>query len=295
VRLQIPEVSQLRRRAVGEFISGLPPKAFAPSPSQNSHYSTTWADSQSRNPTIGSAEEAKIEGDSLGAQQNEIVRYLKSREQLKGKIESTRFYVDAGRSAKDQNRPQLQKLRSDITKGEIDTVVCVKLDRITRSILDFADLWEFFGRHGVELISLNEDVDSTTAMGKAMLMIIMVFAQLEREVTGERTLATMQDRLSRGLWNGGCLYGYITDPKGSGKLIPDPEWVKIIQENCFDAIERLGSAGAVQRELSEKWKITVPSTNPGRGGSSGEPFSPSSRWSGFSETRSTSVGSPGVT
>jgi site-specific DNA recombinase len=174
------------------------------------------------------------------------------------KIASVRFCIDEGRSAKDQNRPGLQKLRADVSKGEIDTVVCLKLDRITRSILDFADLWEFFGHQGVEFISLNEDVDSTTAMGKATLMIIMVFAQLEREVTGERTLLTMQDRLRRGLWNGGYVYGYILDPDGSGKLVPDPEWAKIIREKFFDALERLGSAGAVQRELCEKWKITVP-------------------------------------
>jgi DNA invertase Pin-like site-specific DNA recombinase len=206
-----------------------------------------------------STQRQKTEGDSLEAQQNEINRYLKNREQFKGwTIKSIRPYIDAGRSAKNQNRPELQKLRADIAKGEIDTVVCFKLDRITRSILDFADLWDFFKKHGVEFISLNEDVDSSTAMGRAMLAIIMVFAQLEREITGERTLATMQDRLSRGLWNGGCLYGYIPDPKGSGKLIPDSEWSKIIQEKFFDALERLGSAGAVQRELSEKWKITVP-------------------------------------
>jgi DNA invertase Pin-like site-specific DNA recombinase len=95
-------------------------------------------------------------------------------------------------------------------------------------------------------------------MGKAMLFIIMVFAQLEREMTGERTLATMNDRISRGLWNGGYVYGYISDPDGSGKLVPDSEWAAIIKEKFFDALERLGSAGAVQRELCEKWKITVP-------------------------------------
>lgn len=205
-----------------------------------------------------STQRQKTEGDSLDAQKSEITRYLKGREQTKGwQIETIRYYTEAGRSAKDQNRPQLQKLRAEIAKGEIDTVVCYKLDRITRSILDFADLWEFFAQHGVEFVSLNEDVDSTTSMGKALLMIIMVFAQLEREVTGERTLATMQDRISRGLWNGGYIYGYVPDPNGSGKLVPNPEWALIIKEKFFEALERLGSAGAVQRELCERWKLTV--------------------------------------
>ena len=198
----------------------------------------------------------KIEGDSLEAQQNLINRHLEYRPGPKS--ESVKFYVEGGKSAKDQNRPQLQKLRADIARGEIDTVICVKLDRITRSILDFADLWDFFNKHEVEFISLQENVDSSNAMGRAMLFIIMVFAQLEREVTGERTKVTMKDRASRGLSNGGCKYGYVSDPNERGKLIPEPVWSKIIKENFFDAVERLGSAGAVQTELCRKWKITVP-------------------------------------
>lgn len=204
-----------------------------------------------------STQRQATEGDSLEAQQNAINRYLELHFGQEG-IEYVRLYVEAGKSAKNQKRPQLQKLRADIVKGEIDTVVCFKLDRITRSILDFADLWSFFDMHGVEFISLQERVDSSTAMGKAMLFIIMVFAQLEREMTGERTLATMQDRITRGLWNGGYVYRYVPDPDGSGKLVPDLEWATIIKEKFFDALERLGSSGAVQRELNERWKIKVP-------------------------------------
>ncbi len=213
----------------------------------------------------------KMEGDSLEAQQNAIKRYVEYRTGFE--CEAVYFYVEGGKSAKDQNRPQLQKLKADILKGDIDTVICVKLDRITRSILDFADLWEFFKQHDVEFISLQENVDSSNAMGRAMLMIIMVFAQLERETTGERTKVTMADRANRGLSNGGCKYGYVSDPNERGKLILDPEWATIIKVNFFDAAERLGSAGAVQRELSQKWKITVPK-RPTRSGKvmGGKPF-----------------------
>jgi site-specific DNA recombinase len=213
----------------------------------------------------------KMEGDSLEAQQNAINRYLEYRSGPK--IETVKFFIEGGKSAKDQNRPQLQKLKAEILKGEIDTVICVKLDRITRSVLDFADLWEFFEQHNVEFISLNESVDSSTPMGEAMMLIIMVFAQLERKVTGERTRATMLDRASRGLSNGGCKYGYIADPNERGRLIPDPEWSTIIKENFFDAVERLGSAGAVQREITEKWKITAPKRKTRSGNiMGGEPF-----------------------
>ena len=109
----------------------------------------------------------KVEGDSLEAQKNAIARYLEYRSQVP--CESVTFYVEEGKSAKNQNRPELQKLRADIEKGLIDTVVCVKLDRITRSVLDFADLWQFFVKHGVEFISLTENVDSSTTMGEAMM------------------------------------------------------------------------------------------------------------------------------
>ena len=196
----------------------------------------------------------KVEGDSLEAQQNAINRFVEYR-QLR---EEVRSYVDGGKSAKNQNRPQLQKLRADVERGEVDTVICVKLDRITRSVPDFHDLWGLFKKHDVKFISLNENVDSSTAMGKAMLSIITTFAELERETTGERTKFTMQDRASRGLSNGGCKYGYIADPNERGKLIPDPEWARIIKENFFDAVERLGSAGAVHKELARKWKILTP-------------------------------------
>lgn len=83
----------------------------------------------------------------------------------------------------------------------------------------------------------------------------------------------MLDRASRGLHNGGCSYGYVSDPNERGKLIPDPKWAKIIKENFFDAVERLGSAGAVQRELIERWAITVPKRDSRSGKvSGGKPF-----------------------
>lgn len=160
------------------------------------------------------------------------------------------YFIDAGRSAKDQKRPQLQRLRSAIEAGTINTVVVVKLDRITRSVIDFADLLDFFREHDVDFNSVREAMDTSQAMGRAMLAIIMVFAQLERETTAERTRAIMEDRVERGLWNGGKTYGYVTD--ADGRLAVEPEWAEIIHTEFFDAVERLGSAGAVQRSLREK-------------------------------------------
>ena len=198
------------------------------------------------------------EGDSLEAQQNAIKAYIKARSHESGWKDAEVIYlIEKGRSAKNQKRPELQKLRKLIEQHEVDTVICTKLDRITRSIIDFADLLELIQSHDVEFISVNENFDTSGPMARAMLYIIMVFAQLERETTAERTLATMEDRANRGLWNGGWVHGYVLDPEGTGKLVPDEATAEIIKGHFFDAVEKLGSAGAIQRELRKK-QIKVP-------------------------------------
>ena len=91
-----------------------------------------------------SSQRQATEGDSLEAQRNEINKYIDHRKTLRGwLVESVEYYVDAGRSAKDQNRPELQRLKRDIADKQIDMVICFKLDRITRSLLDFVDLWRW--------------------------------------------------------------------------------------------------------------------------------------------------------
>ncbi|MCA9076597.1 MAG: recombinase family protein [Planctomycetaceae bacterium] len=105
-----------------------------------------------------------------------------------------------------------------------------------------------------------------------MLKLIMVFAELERKLTAERTLSTMQDRTERGLWNGGFVHGYLSDPDDRGKLIIDPEWAAIIKTHFFDAFEELGSVGAVQRHLRQAG-IRLPKTKTRHGKlKGGQPF-----------------------
>jgi DNA invertase Pin-like site-specific DNA recombinase len=143
------------------------------------------------------------EGDSLLAQQNEIEHEIEARKR-RGlwDIESVELYIDAGKSAKDQNRPQLQRLKRDIAAGRIDVVICFKLDRITRSITDFVDLWRLFGEHGGDVVSLRENFDTSPATGEAMVQLVIVFAQLERKMTAERTFSIMCVRVDRGLSKG---------------------------------------------------------------------------------------------
>ena len=198
-----------------------------------------------------SSQRQATEGDSLVAQQHEIeqeVEFRKRRENLT--VESLEFYVDAGKSAKDQNRPQLQRLKRDISAGRIDLVICFKLDRITRSLKDFVDLWALFAEHEVNVSSLREKFDTSMPTGEAMVQLIMVFAQLERKMTAERTFSIMRDRADRGLWNGGHVIGYRSQPDDPGKLEIDSVGAEIVRR-IFDSFDELGSAGAVTRRLND--------------------------------------------
>ena len=198
-----------------------------------------------------SSQRQATEGDSLVAQQHEIeqeVEFRKRRENWE--IASLEFYVDAGKSAKDQNRPQLQRLKRDIAASKIDLVICFKLDRITRSLKDFVDLWALFAEHDVNVISLREKFDTSMPTGEAMVQLIMVFAQLERKMTAERTFSIMRDRADRGLWNGGHVLGYRSRPDDPGKLEIDEEGAAIVRR-IFDWFEELGSAGAVTKRLND--------------------------------------------
>jgi site-specific DNA recombinase len=198
-----------------------------------------------------SSQRQATEGDSLVAQQHEIEEEVEFRKRREGwAVESLEFYVDAGKSAKDQNRPQLQRLKRDIAAGKIDLVICFKLDRITRSLKDFVDLWALFAEHDVNVISLREKFDTSMPTGEAMVQLIMVFAQLERKMTAERTFSIMRDRADRGLWNGGHVLGYRSVADDPGKLVIDAEGAAIVRR-IFDAFEELGSAGAVTRRLNE--------------------------------------------
>lgn len=199
-----------------------------------------------------SSQRQASEGDSLVAQQHQIESEIENRKLRDNwKISHTELYIDAGKSAKDQNRPELQRLKRDIAAGRIDVVICFKLDRLTRSLSDFIELWQLFDEHDVNVISLREQFDTTSPTGRAMLRLIMVFAELEREMTAERTFATMRDRIERGLWNGGHVLGYLSDSNERGRLTIDPEWAPIIREHFFNAFEELGSSTAVLKRLNE--------------------------------------------
>ena len=120
-----------------------------------------------------------------------------------GEGEVCKQYVDKGFSGKNTKRPGFLQLMQDIEDDLIGRVIVYKLDRFSRSILDFAEAWAVMERHQVEFLSVNEKFDTSTPMGKAMLFILMIFAQMERETISERVTDNYYERAKFGGWLGG--------------------------------------------------------------------------------------------
>lgn len=142
------------------------------------------------------------------------------------------YYIDGGYSGKDLNRPAIQKLIEDCKNHKIDAVFVFKLDRISRSQRDTLYLIEeVFNKYDVSFISMRENFDTSTPFGKAMIGVLSVFAQLERETILERTHIGLKKRAEAGLWRGG---GKIPFPyrydRNTGTLIPIPEQVELLHK-----------------------------------------------------------------
>ena len=121
---------------------------------------------------------------------------------------------------------------------------------VTRRLKDFVDLWALFAENEVNVSSLREKFDTSMPTGEAMVQLIMVFAQLERKMTAERTFSIMRDRADRGLWNGGHVLGYRSMADDPGKLEIDEIGATIVRR-IFDSFEGIESAGAVTRRLND--------------------------------------------
>lgn len=114
-----------------------------------------------------------------------------------------RVYSDKGFSGKNTERPAFQRMMTAVRRGEIEKIIVYRLDRISRSITDFGAIWETLKEHGAEFVSISEKFDTSTPVGRAMVYIIMVFAQLERETIAERVKDNYFQRSKRGAWGGG--------------------------------------------------------------------------------------------
>lgn len=189
--------------------------------------------------------EEQTHGDynTLESQKDYIVGYIQA---VHPEWEIVRFYEDGGYSGKDTNRPGLQALVADCEKAKLDVVVTYKLDRITRSLSDFFDLDRIFQEHSVSFLSVKEQFDTSTAMGRAMRNIALTFAELEREMVAERTKDKMTNMVRQGKWPGGNVpFGYSIE---NSKLIPREIEAPAIRM-MFEAFAETKSLAAVRDKL----------------------------------------------
>lgn len=186
------------------------------------------------------------DGDSLPMQRDELSKYA----QYALGISEWEIFEDAGYSAKNTERPDFQRMMSRIRSGEFTHIIVWKLDRISRNLLDFAAMYAELKKLGVTFVSKNEQFDTSTAIGEAMLKIILVFAELERNMTSERVSATLISRAQGGQWNGGKIpFGYAHEKGTDIFTINEPEAVTV--RLIYDLYEEKRSLMKVAKYLNE--------------------------------------------
>ena len=189
---------------------------------------------------------------SLDAQREACMAYVRSQAH-EGWILAHGRYDDGGYSGASLDRPALQALLGAVRERQIDVIVVYKVDRLTRSLADFAKLVELFEAHGVSFISITQSFNTTTSMGRLTLNMLLSFAQFEREVTGERIRDKIAASKKKGLWVGGVVpLGYkVVDRK---LMIDEAEAVTV--RLIFERYCALGSMIALMRELHEREVVT---------------------------------------
>lgn len=165
---------------------------------------------------------------SLDAQREACLNYIAS-QKSEGWTALPEVYDDGGFTGANIDRPCLQKLLSEIKEGRVDCVVVYKVDRLSRSLLDFSKLLEFFDKNNVVFVSITQAFNTCTSMGKLTLNILLSFAQFEREIISERTRDKMSAARKKGRWIGGKpVLGYDYD-RVNKRLVPNPEEVKTVR------------------------------------------------------------------
>jgi site-specific DNA recombinase len=160
-------------------------------------------------------------------------------------------YDDGGFSGGTMERPALQQLMAQIRAGLIDVVVVYKVDRLTRSLADFARMVELFDHHGVSFVAVTQQFNTTTSMGRLTLNVLLSFAQFEREVIGERIRDKVAASKKRGIWMGGTIpMGYDVHER---KLVINQDEARIVRHPCERYLE-LGSVRQLKNDsTSAEW------------------------------------------
>ncbi len=193
---------------------------------------------------------------SLDAQREACQAYIKSQTH-EGWVEIEGAYDDGGFSGGTIERPALQRLLADLKRGLVDIVVVYKVDRLTRSLADFAKIVEMFDSKGASFVSVTQQFNTTTSMGRLTLNVLLSFAQFEREVTGERIRDKIAASKRRGMWMGGSPpLGYNVVER---RLVVNEKEAELVT-TIFRMYLQLGVVAKLQSEIarmgivSKKWK-----------------------------------------
>lgn len=189
----------------------------------------------------------QVDRASLPVQRSELVNYAKYALDIPDFV----IFEDAGYSAKNTDRPDYQQMMARIRTGEFSHLLVWKIDRISRNLLDFAAMYSELKQLGVVFVSKNEQFDTSSAMGEAMLKIILVFAELERNMTAERVSAVFLSRANDGIWNGGKVpfgYAYDKQTKTFSILEDEAKTVRLI----YALYESSKSLVTVSKVLNER-------------------------------------------
>jgi DNA invertase Pin-like site-specific DNA recombinase len=192
-----------------------------------------------------SEEGLEQEFNSLDAQREACEAYVAS-QRAEGWLVVADRYDDGGFSGGTLERPALKRLRVDIEAGKVDVVVVYKIDRLSRSLMDFSRLVEVFDQHKVTFVSVTQSFNTTTSMGRLTLNVLLSFAQFEREVIGERIRDKFAASRKRGIWMGGWApLGYEVKDR---KLIVNEVDAKLVR-SIFQRFVKTGSATTLARQL----------------------------------------------
>src|SRR5438552_3120505 len=215
-----------------------------------------------------SEEGLEQEFNSLQAQCEACEAYIRS-QRHEGWISARTRYDDGGFSGGNMERPALQRLLADIQASRIDIIVVYKVDRLTRSLADFARLVEIFDTQGVSFVSVTQQFNTTSSMGRLTLNVLLSFAQFEREVTGERIRDKIAASKKKGMWMGGLVpLGYdLRDHE----LVINPAGAEMIR-TLFRLYRELGTVRRVKEAADRLGLVTKQRQQRSGRLTGGEPF-----------------------
>lgn len=214
------------------------------------------------------------EFNSLAAQREAGEAFIQS-QRREGWIVIRELYDDGGYTGANMDRPALTRLLQAVEAGALDCVVVYKVDRLSRSLLDFTRMLSLFEAHKVSFVAVTQQFNTSTSLGRLTLNILLSFAQFERELIGERTRDKMSAARRKGKWVGGCpVLGYDVDPAGGRLIVNEPEAERV--RAIFALFEQQRSAILTLAEIERRgWTLKTWTPKSGRLRSGG-PFAKNS-------------------